>query len=380
MTAILIGASPPGSKSLHNLNIPFILIKNSREKLSKIKGNPIKVIDFPYDIYPERIIELVPILKEVDSNIECCISFTEKGVYPASLLSEDLGLKSNSPSVIKSINNKLEMRNKLDGLTIQPKFGISNQYSKFDFNTVVKPIDGSGSEGVEFVEKGKHLQNLPDSYFWEEFIEGDEYSVEVVSFNGQHHLIGITKKITTGPPNFVETIHIAPGILDENLTLKVKDFIFNALNILNVMFGPTHTEIVITKDLDIYIIETHCRPGGDNIPYLTELTTGLNQYELGIRSLLGAKSYEREGLTRVKHVAVYYPIWQPGKVNKIEGLETFETQGWIIENSIDKNIKEVKELRSSDDRNGYIILCADSNEELYKKLNLLRDKIRLDYI
>ena len=42
----------------------------------------------------------------------------------------------------------------------------------------------------------------------EEYIEGEEYSIEGISFKGKHKFLAITKKFTTGAPNFIETGHI----------------------------------------------------------------------------------------------------------------------------------------------------------------------------
>lgn len=47
----------------------------------------------------------------------------------------------------------------------------------------------------------------------EKFIEGPEVSVEAISWDGQHTILGVTDKITTGYPGFVETGHSMPSAL-----------------------------------------------------------------------------------------------------------------------------------------------------------------------
>ena len=39
----------------------------------------------------------------------------------------------------------------------------------------------------------------------EEYIEGNEYSCECISYQGRHHVLAVTKKYTTGYPHFIET-------------------------------------------------------------------------------------------------------------------------------------------------------------------------------
>ena len=46
----------------------------------------------------------------------------------------------------------------------------------------------------------------------EEFAPGREYSIEYVSWQGEHHFLACTEKFTTGAPLFVETGHLQPPL------------------------------------------------------------------------------------------------------------------------------------------------------------------------
>jgi len=104
-----------------------------------------------------------------------------------------------------------------------------------NYPIIIKPRDNSGSRGVLFcadkdaAEKGLSiaLENSKlKTVIAEEFIFGEEYSIETVHYNKQHTIIQYTKKITTKFPYNVEMGHIAPAPLDNELKEKI-----NALSV-----------------------------------------------------------------------------------------------------------------------------------------------------
>ena len=99
----------------------------------------------------------------------------------------------------------------------------------------------------------------------EEFAEGQEYSVEYISYNGSHYFLALTKKYTTGAPHFIETGHMEPAPVNEKLLEKIKKIVSHALDSLDIKNGASHSEIKIDDDENIKIIEIGARMGGDCI-------------------------------------------------------------------------------------------------------------------
>lgn len=152
------------------------------------------------------------------------------------------------------------------------------------FPVIVKPTDRSGSRGITKVYNKQELeQAVPyatkDSFekkaIIEEYIEGDEYSCECISYKGEHHFLAFTKKYTTGAPNFIETGHCEPSDIPEDFQEDVKENIFKALTALNIQNGASHTEFKIDKAGNFGIIEIGARMGGDCIGSdLVQISTG----------------------------------------------------------------------------------------------------------
>lgn len=235
---------------------------------------------------------------DVDTLTEVCrelgisgvVATTELTIWPANQVAFNLGLNGNDVKVAKEITDKTIIRRKtsnIEGLS-QPKYwicyAISDLPEKIDYPVVVKPIAAGGKRGVSVIYDAKDIENAMrealkvskvEGVLIEEYlVGGQEYSVESISFHGRQHIIQVTLKDSSGPPNCVELGHHQPAPLSKEMRNKVERIIAKSLSAAGIMNGPCHTEIKIIDD-KIYLIEINGRPGGDHIAYpLTELSTG----------------------------------------------------------------------------------------------------------
>ena len=177
------------------------------------------------------------------------------------------------------------------------------------YPVIVKPTDRSGSRGItkldspnglaEAIENAK-LQGFEKKVLVEEFATGQEYSVEYISWQGEHHFLALTHKYTTGAPGFIETGHLAPAPVSEKTVERVKAVVSHALNSLGNRYGASPSELKIDADGRIMLIEIGGRMGGDFIGSdLVELSTGVDYVRAVIDTALG----ERPALTHKAHSA-----------------------------------------------------------------------------
>ena len=151
---------------------------------------------------------------------------------------------------------------------------------------IVKPADRSGSRGIFKVEDYEALaaavpQSVAQSFqkraIVEQFIPGPEYSCEAVSFAGEHHILTLTKKYTTGAPHFIETGHLEPSDIPADLLPGLYEQIKAALDALHIQYGASHAEFKLTPDGQARIVEIGARMGGDCIGSdLVYLSTGVD--------------------------------------------------------------------------------------------------------
>ncbi len=312
--------------------------------------------------YPISILDKEEILIQCrDRNINGITTIaTDIAIPTVSYVAEALGLIANSCKSALVSTNKALMRERFQKHHIvSPKHIVTSvdDVQNINYPMIVKPVDRSGSRGVTKVSKKEDLlmairnakeQSLSNEVIIEEFIEGSEISVECISWKGEHFLLAITDKVTTGEPNFVELAHHQPASLSPNFQTLVKNETFRALDALDIQFGASHTEFKITNKGELYIIEVGARMGGDFIgSHLVELSTG---YDF-LAGVVGCalNQFQKPRVEFLKFSGVYFLC------KDTEYLMRY----FQVANPFDVDKKIIKEdlhfISNSNDRSGYLI-------------------------
>ena len=217
-------------------------------------------------------------ISEMDDIVQYCQKYNIDGVVSnasettaivASYVADKLGKVCTSYESLKNIQNKAYVREKTNNIPGLSK--VRYNLGKFDyiFSTfprpyVLKPVFGSAKKGINYIDNSVEKLDLPEelndaTFMAETYIPGKEYSVESISYKGEHHVIQVTEKISTGAPHFVELGHHQPAIIPLALREKIELLICKILSELNFTNGATHIEIKISETGDIYLIEVNPR-------------------------------------------------------------------------------------------------------------------------
>ena len=161
----------------------------------------------------------------------------------------------------------------------------ADEVDDFDYPVIVKPRDNSGSRGVKLCRSQEELKASMDEAFEvsrldtvlvEEFIEGQEYSIESLHYQDKNEVIQFTEKDTTAFPYNVELGHKQPANLTKEQQDDIRTIITKIAKCLKFDNCPSHTELKIS-DRGVFVIETSPRLGRDYITSVpTTLTTGSN--------------------------------------------------------------------------------------------------------
>lgn len=254
------------------------------------------------------------------------------------------------------------------------KGNISNIKLPFDYPVIVKPIDNSGSRGVIFCKNYQELQeNILISFNYskkngvliEEYLEGNEISVEAVVQNGVVHIIQITDKIVSDLPYRVELGHIQPTKLDYGTVEKVKQLVAKSTRVLDYNNCAIHAEIKITNE-GPKIIETSPRLGGDFITSeLVPLSTGINMEELLINISLGNTIKIDKGFKNGS-IILYFNFPPDRKVTFDTDFNDVLNLPGIQKLSLDlKDGDKTRLISNSMDRYGHIIAKGLNREEAF---------------
>ena len=236
------------------------------------------------DVYhPVNILDYDLLWTEVQKINPCGVASiaSELAMHPMNFLLRKMGIPCNSPETEKIATDKYLMRCAMRDAGVDgPRFTlVDKDFDKkaiwdFTFPLIIKPVDLSSSRGVMKInDPGEADAAIDYAMSWskigkaiiEEFIDGPEYSGESIAFDGKYKLLVVTEKSTTGPPHFVETGHVQPADLSQEMLKRVEETLYKAFASMGIKYGAVHPEFRITKDGRICFMEIGARMGGDCI-------------------------------------------------------------------------------------------------------------------
>ena len=326
--------------------------------------------------YPISIVEKEQILakcQEIGIDAITTIA-SDTAVVTVNYVAQHMGLISNPDEYSEMTTNKYRMRQCfLNNNIPSPRFVLVDdmahyQITGFKFPLIVKPTDRSGSRGVEKVLDPVQLENAivraqKESFehkaIIEEFVTGREISVESISYEGRHFILQITDKVTTGAPYFVELEHHQPSSLPQAIQEEVRQIVLKALDALHIRYGASHSELKITEDGEVKVIEIGARMGGDFIgSNLVQLSTGYDFLKGVINVALGI--FEEPRQTENSHSGVYFLSKETERLKPI--IKRWKSYPEIVNAEITND--ELRFIECSGDRSGYLIYKANKRFKL----------------
>lgn len=259
---------------------------------------------------------------------------------------------------------------------------------KFTTNAILKPTRNSGSRGIAKVEKGisKELfielyrraldESRDHSVLIEQFIEGPEFSVEVIVWQGEPHVLAVTDKKTTEAPYFVELGHNQPSIFPEEIQQKLKDGAIAGIKALGLSNCAAHCELKV-QDGEVYLMEIGARMGGDFISTeLTHLSTGIDMVAAAISVVLGMEP-NLQPIEEKHGVCIRYFSPKPGKLIAIEGEEALKN-AHVYDAEIYHQVGDmIPEVKSSLDRSGHVIVTDIDAPSAIKRAESIISNVKL---
>lgn len=246
--------------------------------------------------------------------------------------------------------------------------------TEFPDNAILKPSRNSGSRGIAKISRGideaefaklferAKKESRDKSVMLEQFVEGPEFSVEIIVWNKKVNVLQVTDKKTTEAPYFVELGHNQPSLFSEHIVEAVKRAAIMGVKALEVNNCACHAEVKV-QDGKAYIMEIGARLGGDFISTeLTHLSTGIDMVAAAIDVALGIEP-NLEPIAEPHGVAIRYFTPDPGIVKVIEKAELLNRPDVYDAEIYVKPGDTVKEVKSSLDRSGHVIVTAPTAKE-----------------
>lgn len=326
--------------------------------------------------------EMLRVAREehVDGVIHPC---SEVSMNVMGRINDELGLSGISRETAIRATNKQLMREAFEkfGAPSPKSFCFENVEdawlcfcNELQNDGILKPSRNSGSRGIAKVPRvwsgldclgGKNeffrlfgrakSESRDKSVMLEQFVEGPEFSVEIIVWNSVVNVLTVTDKKTTEAPYFVELGHNQPSVYPAEVVEEIKAAAVVGVKALGVNNCACHAEVKV-QDGKAYIMEVGARLGGDFISTeLTHLSTGIDMVAAAINCALGIEPNLEP--TEGKHgVCIRYFCPKPGKLISISNTEALNDPRiymWEIYHKVGAVIPEVT---SSLCRSGHVIV------------------------
>lgn len=239
---------------------------------------------------------------------------------------------------------------------------------------ILKPSRNSGSRGIAEIEpdtdrptfsalfERAKKESRDSSVMVEQFIDGPEFSVEIIVWNGVVNVLQVTDKKTTEAPYFVELGHNQPSLYSSEVVTSVKDAAVKGVKALGLKDCAAHAEVKVQNGV-AYLMEIGARLGGDFISTeLTHLSSGIDMVAAAINVALGIEP-DLTPKSAPQGVAIRYFTPKPGRVVAIENKKALRRPDVYDYDIYVKPGDEVREVKSSLDRSGHVIVTAPTAKE-----------------
>lgn len=345
----------------------------------------------PWGLVNEEKMLAIAWAEQVDGVIHPC---SEVAMNVMGRINDELHLSGISKEMAIRTTNKHLMRDAFEKFgALSPKsmcltdveIAWDTFCTEFEGDAILKPSRNSGSRGIakiannitkeEFVRLFVRAmaESRDSSVMLERFIEGPEFSVEVIVWQGVPHVIAVTDKKTTEAPYFVELGHNQPSIYPEEIQQKLKDGAIAGVKALGLSNCAAHCELKV-QDGEAYLMEIGARMGGDFISTeLTHLSTGIDMVAATINVVLGEEPNLRP--TEEKHgVCIRYFTPNPGKLLSFKGTEVFSDPHVYQSDIYCRPGDMIPEVKSSLDRSGHVIVTdVDAKSAIERAERILQE-------
>jgi biotin carboxylase len=257
------------------------------------------------------------------------LCWNETRIIQTAELAQALGVPGTTPENIKRCRDKYLTRQALAAQKVpQPASILAGSVDqaletarRIGYPVIVKPRDMGGSFGVSLAQDEKELAAavahalMPRKEYYpergpgvliEEFADGPEVSIDAAWVQGKMFPLYLARKLTGFYPHFEEVGHVVDAndpLLEDAVFLNVLE---GAHRAVGFQTGITHTELRLTP-AGPKIIEINGRLGGDMIPYVGWVASGINPGQVAVEVTCGRVPSVAPPQKRIAAIRFFYP-------------------------------------------------------------------------
>lgn len=315
----------------------------------------------------------------------------------------ELGLPGSGRAAVAAACDKASTRRICSAAGVPgPEFGIAADpdellglAERIGYPVVVKPVDLCGGMFVRRVDDGEELraavaeiaafpvnargQERAAAVLVEQCLDGPEFSVETVTFDGRTTVIGITDKQVIGEPWFIEAGHMFPAALEPEVEAGIAEVARAAIGALGLDNTVAHTEIKLTAD-GPRLVEVNPRPAGNRITELVRRVTGIDLAAVCAEVALGRKPDLSRKETGIGSAAIAFLVPErTGVLGAITGAEEWANDERVVDYDLAAPGKQVIAARNNNGYLAHVLVVEEKLDAAGDSARTLIDSLRVAY-
>lgn len=220
---------------------------------------------------------------------------------------------------------------------------------------------------------------VPVRMLAEQFVHGEEYSVEMLVRDGRPVFSNVTGKQLFPGPRPVELGHLVPAPIGAPLDALLCRLTADVLRSVGFGTGVVHCEWIVSAGVP-YLVECAGRFPGDGIIALIE-----EAYQVDLAGAYYALLRGDQPPALPQHAeqgaAVKFLAAEPGRVTAVDGLEAAKAVDDVLHASVSVRPGDtVAQLRSSWDRVGSVMARARTAAEAMERATRASELIRIETV
>ena len=326
-------------------------------------------VDFLITVCADQVLEVVAHVSE-ELNLPCYIDYeTAKNVSKKSYM-KTIFKENDVPTSQFVIMDKLD----------------ENKIKHLSYPLIVKPVDAYSSRGVTKVTSPENLSFAFDAAInisreknaiVEEFVQGDEITVDAYIENGKAHILCLTNLYKIGEDGkFIINRSRIPAKVSDDIKAKIQDAAQKIADAFNLQNSPLLIQL-ITDGKNISVVEFCARTGGGIKFLMIKKNSGFDVVKAVVDLTLGNKPHVEEFTAPDTITVNEFLYCNEGTFDHLEGFDE------LIEDGIITDYKQFKqkgaqfgEINGSGDRVAYISVEACSYDELKRKHTIANSRIK----
>ncbi len=329
--------------------------------------------------------------EEVDFLITAC---TDQALLTVAKVSEDLGLPCYIDyKTALNVTNKAYMKKVFEENDIPSSRHIilaeldEDKIAHLKYPLIVKPVDCNSSKGVKKVYDFEECKTAfadavnfsrTNTAIVEEFVTGIEVSVDIYVEDGRANILAVSKSEKIADDN--KFVIFRGGYPVKEADAIMKKIEHTAQQIVDA-FGLKNTPMLmqaLTDGENLSVLEFSARTGGGVKYVLIEKASGFDVIKAVVDLTIGKKVHLNGIFPKANYLMNEFIYCKPGTFDHFEGFDELKSKGVMAQYYLFKAKGAVFDsVENSGDRVGGFTVCADTEEELYKRHNEIVKNIKV---